>query len=350
MRLALTRGKRLAHRVVVFPAQRRFLPTPRIRVGRYRKNSRSRGRPRRYAARPRRERSTPVICPRPPRDIRSDRQTSPTTMPPFLPAAPVAPPPPRRRARARAPGRPTDVQVSGAEAQLALCEPDHLRRLEQPLKYGFADRSSARKGLEVAAGVAIADRLGSIRQTAGPPIGRHGYMAIVWLGSRWLQLEQPAASAVPFTQYRLLHDFGWEESGKNAAPGPEADAPQPPGGPLGGRGQRLAHRQEDPRGPLRDHRPGAVAGRPRRPPRAAGLHLPRRAGSSSSCATRPASTSTGTCCATCPPSPASSTACSRTTASRRARTERSGRPTGSGRPSSRASARPAAASATTWPR
>ena len=41
-------------------------------------------------------------------------------------------------------------------------------------------------------------------------------MAIVWLGSRWLQLEQPAASAVPFTQYRLLHDFGWEESGKNA--------------------------------------------------------------------------------------------------------------------------------------
>ena len=40
-------------------------------------------------------------------------------------------------------------------------------------------------------------------------------MAIVWLGSRWLQREQ-AASAVPFTQYRLLHDFGWEESGKNA--------------------------------------------------------------------------------------------------------------------------------------
>jgi hypothetical protein len=64
--------------------------------------------------------------------------------------------------------------------------------------------------------VVIADRLGSIRQTAGPPIGRHGYMAIVWLGSRWLQLEQATASAVPFTQYRLLHDFGWEESGKNA--------------------------------------------------------------------------------------------------------------------------------------
>ena len=86
-----------------------------------------------------------------------------------------------------------EIQLSGAEAQLALCEPDHLRRLEQPLKYGFADRSSARKGLEVAAGVAIADRLGSIRQTAGPPIGRHGYMAIVWLGSRWLQLEHTAA-------------------------------------------------------------------------------------------------------------------------------------------------------------
>ena len=104
----------------------------------------------------------------------------------------------------------------GAEEQLALCEPDHLRRLEQPLRYGFADRSSARKGLEVAAGVAIADRLGAIRQTAGPPIGRHGYMAIVWLGSRWLQLESPAASAVPFTQYRLLHDFGWQDSGRNA--------------------------------------------------------------------------------------------------------------------------------------
>ena len=98
-----------------------------------------------------------------------------------------------------------------------LCEPDHLRRLEQPLKYGFADRTSARKGLEVAAGVAIADRLGSIRQTAGPPIGRHGYMAIVWLGSRWLQLEQPAASAVPFTQYRLLHDFGWRSRARTPA-------------------------------------------------------------------------------------------------------------------------------------
>ena len=122
---------------------------------------------------------------------------------------------PRGGARTGA-GPADDLQASGAEAQLALCEPDHLRRLEQPLKYGFADRTSARKGLEVAAGVAIADRLGSIRQTAGPPIGRHGYMAIVWLGSRWLQLEQTAASAVPFTQYRLLHDFGWEESGKNA--------------------------------------------------------------------------------------------------------------------------------------
>ena len=124
---------------------------------------------------------------------------------------------PRPGARPRGGAGPADdLQASGAEAQLALCEPDHLRRLEQPLKYGFADRTSARKGLEVAAGVAIADRLGSIRQTAGPPIGRHGYMAIVWLGSRWLQLEQAGASAVPFTQYRLLHDFGWEESGKNA--------------------------------------------------------------------------------------------------------------------------------------
>ncbi len=128
-------------------------------------------------------------------------------------AAPLA----RPGAAARRDATPSDEgALGGAEAQLALCEPDHLRRLEQPLKYGFADRSSARKGLEVAAGVAIADRLGSIRQTAGPAIGRHGYMAIVWLGSRWLQLEQSGAAAVPFTQYRLLHDFGWEESGKNA--------------------------------------------------------------------------------------------------------------------------------------
>jgi hypothetical protein len=113
------------------------------------------------------------------------------------------------------PGQPADAHRSGEE-QLALVNQDHLRSLHQPLKYGFADRSTARKGLEVAAGVAIADRLGSIRQTAGPPIGRHGYMAIVWLGSRWLQLEQPSATAIPFSQYRMLHDFGWHESGRNA--------------------------------------------------------------------------------------------------------------------------------------
>jgi len=138
------------------------------------------------------------------------------TSPPRTPDSAPRNRPGERRAPELAGAASEETQLSGAEAQLALCEPDHLRRLEQPLKYGFADRSSARKGLEVAAGVAIADRLGSIRQTAGPPIGRHGYMAIVWLGSRWLQLEHTAASAVPFTQYRLLHDFGWEESGKNA--------------------------------------------------------------------------------------------------------------------------------------
>lgn len=131
------------------------------------------------------------------------------------PSSPDSPPSVRRGGRlASLAGE--EVGVRGAQEQLALCEPDHLRRLEQPLRYGFADRTSARKGLEVAAGVAIADRLGAIRQTSGPPIGRHGYMAIVWLGSRWLQLEHAAASAVPFTQYRLLHDFGWEESGRNA--------------------------------------------------------------------------------------------------------------------------------------
>src|SRR4029450_5009151 len=101
------------------------------------------------------------------------------------------------------------LRGGGAGAQLALCAPDHLRRLEQPLRYGFADRTSARKGLEVAAGVAIADRLGSIRQTAGPPIGRHGYMTIVWLGSRWLQLEQATASAVPLSQDPVAADLAW---------------------------------------------------------------------------------------------------------------------------------------------
>ena len=106
--------------------------------------------------------------------------------------------------------------LSGVEEQLALVEPDNLRRLEQPLRWGFADRSTARKGLEIAAGFAIADRLGSIRQKQGPPIGRHGYMLIVWLGSRWLQLEQADATAVPFSQYRLLHDFGWGNAGKPA--------------------------------------------------------------------------------------------------------------------------------------
>lgn len=117
-----------------------------------------------------------------------------------------------------------DSSLTGAQEQLELCEPQHLRRLEQPLRFGFADRVTARKGIEatppggigVAAGVAIADRLGSIRQTTGPAIGRHAYMAIVWLGSRWMQLENPAATAVPFTQYRLLRDFGWENSGKPA--------------------------------------------------------------------------------------------------------------------------------------
>src|SRR5262249_59286754 len=87
--------------------------------------------------------------------------------------------------------------LGGVQEQLALVEPDHLRRLEQPLRWGFADRTTARKGLEVAAGFAIADRLGTIRQTAGEPIGRHGYMLIVWLGSRWLQLEQSRARALP---------------------------------------------------------------------------------------------------------------------------------------------------------
>ena len=224
----------------------------------------------------------------------------------------------------------------GAEAQLALCEPDHLRRLEQPLKYGFADRSSARKGLEVAAGVAIADRLGSIRQTAGPPIGRHGYMAIVWLGSRWLQLEQPAASAVPFTQYRLLHDFGWEESGKNARQALKRTL-------LNLQEARWEGEVNDSLTGKKTHEdhfgiidrvlwPVVHDGRLERLGyiflgswfleqlrHEAGVYID------------------WDVLRTCPPSPASSTGCWRTTASSRATRARSGRPTGSARRSSRAS-------------
>jgi hypothetical protein len=111
---------------------------------------------------------------------------------------------------------PDENGLSGIQEQLALIEPDNLKRLEQPLRFGFADRSSARKGLEIAAGFAIADRLGAIRQTQGSGIGRHGYMLIVWLGSRWLQMDAPGATAVPFNQYRLLRDFGWQDAGKPA--------------------------------------------------------------------------------------------------------------------------------------
>src|SRR5690606_28275941 len=105
--------------------------------------------------------------------VRSSGQTAPMARRARSPRAQQARPLARPGARPLAvelTGPSDEVKASGAEAQLALCAPDHLRRLEQPLKYGFADRSSARKGLEVAAGVAIADRLGSIRQTAGPPI------------------------------------------------------------------------------------------------------------------------------------------------------------------------------------
>jgi hypothetical protein len=109
-----------------------------------------------------------------------------------------------------------DMGLTGLQEQLALIEPDNLRKLEQPLRFGFADRSTARKGLEIAAGFAIADRLGAIRQTHGSAIGRHGYMLIVWLGSRWLQMDAPGSTAVPFNQYRLLRDFGWQDAGKPA--------------------------------------------------------------------------------------------------------------------------------------
>lgn len=109
-----------------------------------------------------------------------------------------------------------EVAITGVQEQLALIQPQAMRRLEQPLRSGFADRATARKGLEVAAGFAIADRLGSIRQTQGQAIGRNGYMLIVWLGSRWLQMEAPTNTAIPFSQYRMLQDFGWGDAGKPA--------------------------------------------------------------------------------------------------------------------------------------
>ena len=266
--------------------------------------------------------------------------------------SPTSPGPARPATRRLAPelaGSSDDIQVSGAEAQLALCEPDHLRRLEQPLKYGFADRSSARKGLEVAAGVAIADRLGSIRQTAGPPIGRHGYMAIVWLGSRRLQLEQAAASAVPFTQYRLLHDFGWEESGKNARQALKRTL-------LNLQEARWEGEVNDSVSGKKTHEdhfgiidrvlwPVVHDGRLERLGyiflgswfleqlrHEAGVYID------------------WDVLRDLPRSPASCTGCSRTTGSRSARTARSGRPTGWARRSLRAWGRPAHASATTWPR
>ncbi len=106
--------------------------------------------------------------------------------------------------------------LTGLQEQLALIEPQNLARLEQPLRHGFADRSTARKGLEIAAGVAIADRLGTISQKQGRQIGPNAYKMIVWLGSRWLQMEAPGNTAVPFTQYRILHDFSWQHNGKPA--------------------------------------------------------------------------------------------------------------------------------------
>ena len=273
------------------------------------------------------------------------RRPSPTPAPPTPPRPPRPPAGPRARRRQRRRSR-----RSGAEAQLALCEPDHLRRLEQPLKYGFADRSSARKGLEVAAGVAIADRLGSIRQTAGPPIGRHGYMAIVWLGSRWLQLEQAAASAVPVHPVPAAARLRLGGVRQERPPGPQADAPEPPGGALGGRGQRLGQRQEDPRGPLRDHRPGAVAGGPGRAPRAARLHLPRQLVPRAAAPRGRRLHRLGRAARPPPHRPQALRPARERPLRGRARTARSGRPTGWVPPSLRASARPAPASATTWPR
>ena len=167
-------------------------------------------------------------------------------------------------------------------------------------------------------------------------------MAIVWLGSRWLQLEQAAASAVPFTQYRLLHDFGWEESGKNARQALKRTL-------LNLQEARWEGEVNDTATGRKTHEdhfgiidrvlwPVVQEGRLERLGyiflgswflkqlrHEAGVYID------------------WDVLRDLPPSPGSSTACSRTTASRRARPARSGRPTGGGRPSSRASARPARA-------
>ncbi len=228
-----------------------------------------------------REPATPVVCSHPLGVDRRERRQCSESMATAPPSPAASNPhraagPAQRRAPELGGGASDETQLSGAEAQLALCEPDHLRRLEQPLKYGFADRSSARKGLEVAAGVAIADRLG-----LDPPDRRPPDRPPRLHGDRLARLALAAARAhrrlggalhpVPAPARLRLGGVGQERP-----PGAQAHPPQPAGGALGGRGQRFADGQEDPRGPLRDHRPGAVAGGERRPPGAPRLHLPRQ--------------------------------------------------------------------------
>ena len=72
------------------------------------------------------------------------------------------------------------------------------------------------KALRSLPGFAIADRLGSIRQTRPPhrPPRLHGSSSGLARGG--CSSSSPAATAVPFNQYRLLHDFGWGDAGKPA--------------------------------------------------------------------------------------------------------------------------------------
>ena len=113
----------------------------------------------------------------------------------------------------------------------------------------------------------------------------------------------------PFTQYRLLHDFGWEESGKNARQAlkrtllnlQEARWEGEVNDSVTGRKTHEDHFGIIDRVLWPVVRTAASSGS------ATSSSAP---GSWSSCATRRGSTSTGTSCGTSPPSPASCSGCS----------------------------------------
>ena len=172
-------------------------------------------------------------------------------------------------------------------------------------------------------------------RSARPP-GRRSAATATWPSSGWARAG--CSSSTPAAVGGALHPvpaaarLRLGRLGQARPPGAQAHPAEPPGGALGGRGQRL--RAPGAR-PTRTTSGSSTASCGRWSTTAAWSAWATSswaAGSSTSCATRPAPTWTGRSSATSPPSPASSTACWRTTASRSARTARSGRATGSGPP------------------